>query len=123
MLPLLMTLALATAPTAPKAPAPGPMPPAVKGLVKPMSLGADVKDYVRWSLDEMGQAVVVVEGELGLALPRIATGIKVFDGKLNLFRPRIPLPSDIPPASWVDMSAVGAPGNPAGKSYPIGWGY
>ena len=120
---MLMVLALAPPAALPQAPSPGPTPPAVKGLVKTIPLGAGVAEYVRWSLNEMGQAVVVVEGEYAMPLPKVATGIRIFDGNLALFRARLPLPTDMPVAPWMDMNTVGAPGNPAGKSYPMGWGY
>ena len=117
MLPLLLALAFTPPPS------PGPTPPAVKGLTKTLPLGADVKDYVRWSLGEMGQAVVVVEGELARPLPKVATGIRIFENKVNFFRPVLRLPTDLAPAPWMDMASAGAPGNPASKTYPLGWGY
>ncbi|BDU78641.1 hypothetical protein [Mesoterricola sediminis] len=121
MLPLVLALALV--PDASAAPSPGPTPPPVKGLIKPLAQGAGVADYVRWSLKEVGQAVVVVEGEAGLPLPTLAAGIKVFDGNLKLFRPRLPLPSEIPAPAWMDANTVMAGGNVVQKTYPIGWGY
>ncbi len=123
MITLALTLALALPPALPKSSSPGPTLPPVQGLMKPIPMSADVKEYVRWSLKEMGQAVVVVEGEMGLALPRAHPGIRLFDGGLTLFQPKLPSPADIPTAPWLDMSTVGAPGNSAGKIYPIGWGY
>jgi len=116
MLPVLLSLALTPASV-------GPSLPPVKGLVKPLPQGADVKDYVRWSLKEMGQAVVVVEGELGLPLPKLATGLQVFEGNLKLFRPRLPLPSEIPAPVWMDANTVMAGGNVVQRSYPLGLGY
>lgn len=119
---MLLVLAL-TPPALPKLPSAGPSPPSIKGLTRPLPMGAGVNDYVRWSLEEMGQAVVVVEGELDRPLPRVATGLHAFDGGLRLFRPSLPLATAIPAAPWMDLTTVGAPGNPAGKSYPMGWGY
>lgn len=121
MMSLLLAMALA-------APGPGasagPTPAPVKGLVKPMSRGAGAKEFVTFSMKEMGQAVVVVEGEMPTLVPRATLpSLKLFDGKLKLFRPVLPLPSDLPMAPWMDLSTTGAPGNPASKSFPIGWGY
>jgi len=118
MLPIVLTLALGPLP-----PSPGPSLPPVKGLVKPMNAGADAKAYVRWSLKEMGQAVVVVEGAMGLPLPTLATGIRVFDGKLKLFKPRLPQPGEIPAPPSMDLNTVMAGGNVVQRSYPLGWGY
>lgn len=102
----------------------GPTPAPVKGLVKPLSRGAGAKELVAFSMKEMGQAVVVVEGEMPTLMPTTTLpGLKLFDGKLKLFRPVMPLPSDLPVAPWMDLTTTGAPGNPASKSFPIGWGY
>ena len=121
MLPIVLTLALA-APEAQKTMGPTLAP--IKGLVKPMSQGSGAKGYVDFSMKEMGQAVVVVEGELPALVPKAAIpGLKLFDGKLKMFRPVLPLPTEIPVAPWMDLTKVGAPGNPASKSFPIGWGY
>ena len=119
MLPVCLFLALVNA----QPPSPGPTPPAPKGLVKPMSYASGVKGYVDWSLREMGQAVVVVEGELPLPIPKVAMGLRLFDGKVKLFRPNVTLPSDLPVAPWMDLNRVGPPGNPASKTVPLGWGY
>jgi len=118
MLPIALALALGPLP-----PSPGPTLPPVKGLVKPMDPAADAKAYVRWSLREMGQAVVVVEGTMGLPLPTLATGIRVFDGKLKLFKPRLPRPDEIPAPPSMDFNTVMAGGNVVQRSYPLGWGY
>lgn len=123
MLPLFLNLALAAAPVPASPPSPGPSLPAVKGLLKPISLSAGTEDYVRWSLLEMGQAVVVVEGEMPLPLAKVNPGITTLGGKLRLLQPRKPLLTDLPVAPWMDLGTVGIPGNPAQKSYPIGWGY
>jgi hypothetical protein len=101
----------------------GPTLPPIKGLRKPVALSANVADLVRWSVKDMGQAVVVVEGELGVDLPKVGTGIRVFGGTLSLFKPEFHQPSEIPVAPWMDLTSVGAPGNPAGKMVPLGWGY
>jgi len=123
MLPALLALALTLPPALPKAPSPGPTLPAVKGLTKPIPMSANVSDLVDWSLKEMGQAVVVVEGQLSLPVPKVNTGVKVFSGGLQLFRPVLHTPTEIGVAPWMDLTTVGAPGNPAGKMYPMGWGY
>ena len=124
MLAILLALALAApaAPTLP--PSQGPTPAPIKGLRKPVSMGADVGELVRWSVKDMGQAVVVVVGELGVVdIPKVNPGIHIFNGGLTLFRPRLPMPTDLPVAPWMDLNAVGNPGNPAGKMIPLGWGY
>jgi len=124
MLPLFLALALTSPPMLPKVPSSGPTPPAVKGLMNPIPMGADTADLVAWSLKEMGQAVVVVEADLRvIKMEKVNTGLKVFGGDLTLFQPRLPLPTDLAPAPWMDMSAVGAPGNPAARIFPLGWGY
>ncbi len=115
MLPLLLALALA--------PSPGPTLPAVQGLRKPLPAAADVKAFVTWSLQEAGQAVVVVEGDYAPPLPRVATGLQVLDGKLRLFSVRLPNPADIPAAPWMDLGTVRSGGNVAQRIYPMGWGY
>jgi hypothetical protein len=115
MLPILLALALT--------PSSGPALPAVQGLRRPIPMSADVADYVRWSLNEIGQAVVVVEGEYAPPLPRVATGLRVFDGNLRIFSAKLPLPTAIPVAPWMDASTVVAGGNVVQRSYPLGWGY
>ena len=85
MLSLFLALALTSPPMLPKVPSSGPTPPAVKGLMNPIPMGADTADLVAWSLKEMGQAVVVVEGELPTLVPkRQITGLNLFDGKIKL---------------------------------------
>lgn len=121
MLPIVLALALA-------APEPvrtaGPTLPPIKGLVKPMAQGSGTKGFVDFSMKEMGQAVVVVEGEMPKFVAKIdVPSLKLFDGKLKLFRPVMPLPNQIPAAPWMDLTTAGAPGNPVSKSFPLGWGY
>jgi hypothetical protein len=91
--------------------------------MRPIPQSADVKDYVNWSLKEMGQAVVVVEGEYALPLPKVPVGIRIFDVNLSIFKPRLPLATEIPMAPWMDTNTVMSGGNVVQKSYPIGWGY
>jgi hypothetical protein len=120
MHPLILCLALTPGAASHAA---GPALPAVKGLMKPLKASADVKDMVQWSLGEMGQAVVVVEGELAM-LPKVATpGIRVFDGKLRLFTPKLPRIDEIPMPYWVNPNVTMAGGNVVQKIYPMGWGY
>ncbi|NTV72733.1 MAG: hypothetical protein HGA66_00790 [Holophaga sp.] len=115
MLPVLLALALT--------PSAGPALPAVQGLRKPLPVAADVAAFVKWSLAEMGQAVVVVEGEYALPLPRVSTGIQILEGKMRLFSVKMPNPADIPAAPWMDTSTLRSGGNVVQKIYPIGWGY
>ncbi|BDU74784.1 hypothetical protein [Mesoterricola silvestris] len=115
MLPLVLALALT--------PSPGPALPSVAGLRRPMPVAADVAEYVRWSLTELGQAVVVVEGEYAAPLPKVATGIRFLDGNLRLFSVRGINPADIPAAPWMDTGTIRSGGNVVQKTYPIGWGY
>lgn len=117
MLPMILALALTPSAGA------GPTLPAVQGLRKPLPMSADVADFVKWSLSEAGQAVVVVEGEYERPLPKVATGIRIFDGKLRLFSPRLPNPADIPAAPWTDTGTTRSGGNVVQRMYPIGWGY
>jgi len=115
MVPLLLACALASSP--------GPTPPPVKGLLKPIPLSADARDYVKWALSEMGQAVVVVEGEYAQPLPKIPASLRMFNNNLSLFKVRLPQPGEIPAPFWTDPNVTMSGGNVVQRMYPLGWGY
>lgn len=102
----------------------GPPSQPVKGLHKPMPLGAGVAELVHASLRDLGGgAVVVVEDELPLPMAKLTPGFQVFGGKVRLFQSPKGQPYDLPVFSWMDTNTVRSGPNVASRSYPMGWGY
>jgi len=98
----------------------GPPAPKLRGTHPPTATFSTLR-ALKAAMEELAGAVVVVEEDGSVPVPKLPSGFSIFNGKFQLRPGSEPMNGvGVPPPSWMDPNVVMSNPNAATRTYTVG---